>query len=139
MRHFVLITITAFAAGLLMAGLAMGDDPDKYRSTPSMIGEPQVQDTGFQPLNRSQVHEIQNILIQKGFDPGDVDGYIGSETREAIRNFQRSEGLAVTGNPNEQTLRALAPPEKYEFFGLAPEFKGEPQHIPEDTRSMERY
>jgi peptidoglycan hydrolase-like protein with peptidoglycan-binding domain len=122
-----------------MAGQAMGVELEKYRSTPSLPGGGiEAQEEGFQPLNRSQVQEMQRILSQKGFDPGDVDGYIGPDTQEAIREFQRSEGLAVTGNPNEQTLRALAPPEKHEFFGLAPEFEGETQH-PEGTRSMERY
>jgi peptidoglycan hydrolase-like protein with peptidoglycan-binding domain len=139
MKHFVLITLTVFIAGLLMSGQAMGVELEKYRSTPSPPAEGlEAQEQDFQPLNRSQVQEMQRILSQKGFDPGDVDGYIGPDTQDAIREFQRSEGLAVTGNPDEQTLRALAPPEKHEFFGLAPEFEGEMQH-PEGTRSLERY
>lgn len=135
MRHILLITITAITAGLLMSGQAMGVELEKYRSTPSEpIGEVEAQDKDFQPLNRSQVQEMQKILAEKGFDPGDADGYIGTETQEAIREFQRSEGLAATGNPNEQTLRALAPAEKHEFFGLAPEFEGEtPQRETEES------
>jgi hypothetical protein len=135
MRHILLITITAITAGLLMSGQAMGVELEKYRSTPSEpMGEVEAQDKDFQPLNRSQVQEMQKILAEKGFDPGDADGYIGTETQEAIREFQRSEGLAATGNPNEQTLRALAPAEKHEFFGLAPEFEGEtPQRETEES------
>jgi hypothetical protein len=146
MRHILLVTIMAIAAGLCMAGQAMGVELEKYRSTPSEpIGEVESQDTDFQPLNRSQVQEMQRILAEQGFDPGDVDGYIGTETQEAIREFQRSEGLAATGNPDEQTLRALAPPEKHEFFGLAPEFEGETQqreseeNLMKDTGSMKGY
>jgi hypothetical protein len=135
MRHILLVTIMAIATALLMTGTALGEDLDKYRM-PSVPGGgmAEVQDTDFQPLNRSQVQEMQRILTEKGYDPGDADGYIGTETQEAIREFQRSEGLAATGNPNEQTLRALAPAEKHEFFGLAPEFEGEtPQRETEES------
>jgi len=146
MRHILLITIMALTAGLLMVGQVMGVELEKYRSTPSVpIGEVEAQDTDYQPLNRSQVQEMQRILAEKGFDPGDADGYIGTETQEAIREFQRSEDLAATGNPNETTLRALASPEKHEFFGLAPEFEGETQqreseeNLMKDTGSMKGY
>lgn len=124
MRHLALIAITAFTAGLLMASQGMSVELEKYRSTPSQIGGGEIEET-VQPLNRSQVQEMQRLLAERGYDPGDADGYIGEDTREAISDFQRAEGLSVTGNPNEETLRALAPQERHEFFGLAPEFEGE--------------
>lgn len=40
---------------------------------------------------------IQESLAVLGFDPGAVDGEIGSETRQAIREFQDFNGDAVTG------------------------------------------
>jgi len=139
MRHFLLFIIIALTAGWLGAGQAIGEDLDGDR-TPSVQegGMAEVGDTDFLPLNRSQILEMQRILVERGYDPGDVNGYIGSDTREAIREFQLAEGLDVTGNPNEKTLRALAPPEKQEFFGLAPEFGGETQN-PTGKGSMEGY
>lgn len=50
---------------------------------------------------------LQQRLTAKGFDAGTADGVIGDMTREAIRGFQRRQGLAVTGEPSQALLRAL--------------------------------
>jgi peptidoglycan hydrolase-like protein with peptidoglycan-binding domain len=76
-----------------------------------------------QQLSREQIREMQRLLNQQGYEISSIDGVVGEETIEATRQFQASEGLAVTGMHNRETLRALAPDsEQQEFFGLSPAF-----------------
>lgn len=55
---------------------------------------------------RSIVYGIQKSLKQKGFDPGKLDGVMGSWTTAALRAFQSSNGLSV-GVLNKETFAAL--------------------------------
>jgi hypothetical protein len=50
---------------------------------------------------------VQQALIQEGFDPGPVDGLMGNETRQAIRDFQQRKGLAQGGTLTQETVQAL--------------------------------
>lgn len=54
----------------------------------------------------SNAAEIQRALSEKGFNPGPVDGFLGSQTKEAIKAFQSASGLAVDGivGPNTQEV-----------------------------------
>lgn len=40
---------------------------------------------------------VQHKLRERGFDPGPIDGIMGSKTRAAIMEFQRSEGMSADG------------------------------------------
>lgn len=62
---------------------------------------------GYTSGNNPKVEEIQDILKYGGFKPGPVDGRLGSQTRMAIRKFQKSKGLKVTGRIDSITLSAL--------------------------------
>lgn len=53
------------------------------------------------------VRLVQERLAERGYDPGPVDGMIGSATRAALASFQRAEGLADSGTINTETLDAL--------------------------------
>jgi len=55
----------------------------------------------------SRVEEVQNILKYAGFKPGPIDGRMGSQTRIAIRGFQKTQGLKVTGRIDPATWSAL--------------------------------
>ncbi len=52
------------------------------------------------------VSKIQRALKDAGYNPGPIDGNIGSETMSAVRAFQRANGLAEGGLTTE-TLRKL--------------------------------
>jgi hypothetical protein len=54
-----------------------------------------------------EIRQAQQKLNDMGYDAGHVDGIMGAETRSAISNFQRSEGLAATGQLDNQTMKAL--------------------------------
>jgi len=58
-------------------------------------------------LSRNQVLELQQALNDKGYPSGEPDGILGSNTRKAIRAYQKAEGLVADGFPSEQVLAAL--------------------------------
>ena len=55
----------------------------------------------------SVVRQIQSKLQAWGYYSGEVDGVYGSRTEEAVRWFQRKNGLAADGQAGNQTLAAL--------------------------------
>lgn len=57
--------------------------------------------------SREQVRAVQEALKDKGFDPGDIDGAMGPKTRAALQDFQRKEGLNVTGHIDAATREKL--------------------------------
>lgn len=58
-------------------------------------------------LGRSERIELQELLAQKGFDPGPADGIIGANTRKAIRALQLQLNWPADGYPNTQLLQQL--------------------------------
>jgi membrane-bound lytic murein transglycosylase B len=63
-------------------------------------------------LSRSDRVELQTLLAQRKYDVGEPDGVIGRRTREAIRAYQRTAGMAPDGFATIALLQSLrqAPP-----------------------------
>ena len=61
----------------------------------------------LQPLSRAQVTEIQTLLASRGLNPGPADGVLGSQTKAAIKAFQRSRELPPDGHADLAVLDAL--------------------------------
>lgn len=57
-------------------------------------------------VTNETISRIQSALANKGFDPGPIDGIIGSQTYVAIKAYQRSKGLA-TGGLTYETMKSL--------------------------------
>jgi len=57
--------------------------------------------------HRQDIKKVQETLRDKGFDPGPIDGVMGSQTRKAIRQYQKSENLPVTGHIDADTAGKL--------------------------------
>ncbi|MDD4146207.1 MAG: peptidoglycan-binding protein, partial [Clostridia bacterium] len=53
------------------------------------------------------VRFLQTLLRDKGFYTGPIDGVFDVRTQRAVRQFQRQQGLAVTGVVRNLTWRAL--------------------------------
>ena len=51
--------------------------------------------------------QIQALLTYLGYDPGEVDGLPGRNTRRAVLAFQAQEGLETDGSPGPITQAAL--------------------------------
>ena len=69
-------------------------------------------DAAYDPM----VEAVQEALTERGFEPGKIDGAMGSRTRNALREFQRSVGLPSSGEIDTATIAAL---------GLEPPGSGE--------------
>jgi len=54
-----------------------------------------------------QVRQVQQALKDKGHDPGQIDGIMGPETKEALQSFQQAQGISGSGELDQQTLAAL--------------------------------
>ena len=57
-------------------------------------------------LTTSKISAIQRALKSAGYNPGPIDNVFGTQTKEALKSYQRAKGLPV-GNLNLETLRSL--------------------------------
>jgi peptidoglycan hydrolase-like protein with peptidoglycan-binding domain len=57
--------------------------------------------------NTDQVSKAQEVLKNDGIYSGPVDGRMSQSTREAIRSFQQSHQLNMTGTIDDETARQL--------------------------------
>ncbi len=87
----VLASIAVFAASVLIAA----DQSSAEDGTPS-------------------AREIQQALVERGFDIGVVDGKWGKRSEKALQAFQNANGIEPSGTPEPTTLRKLLP----QRFGL---------------------
>lgn len=58
-------------------------------------------------LSATQKFRLQELLAEKGFYSGGIDGRIGPNSKEAIKTFQRKKGLAPDGEPSQNLLKTL--------------------------------
>jgi lytic murein transglycosylase len=85
-------------------GLAIAHLSDRLRGgTPFLTAWP-TDDAG---TSRAERREIQQFLIQRGYDIGAIDGLIGDKSRQAIQKEQSRLGLNPTGRAGQQILRAF--------------------------------
>ncbi|HEX8555056.1 MAG TPA: L,D-transpeptidase family protein, partial [Sphingomonas sp.] len=87
---------TSFATAALLTASASA----QQASAPAAAAKPAI--------DRSILH-VQVILDKLGFGPGVLDGRGGQSLVAALKGFQESRGLSVTGKPDAATLRALYP------------------------------
>lgn len=58
-------------------------------------------------LSYKQIIELQNILVSKGYDVGEVDGKMGRATRAAVKDVQIKMGLPADSYPTVEFLQQL--------------------------------
>jgi g-D-glutamyl-meso-diaminopimelate peptidase len=51
--------------------------------------------------------EIQSLLKKMGYNPGPIDGFFGNRSKEAVRQFQRDNGLTADGITGPKTNKVL--------------------------------
>lgn len=54
-----------------------------------------------------EVRTLQTMLTALGYNPGRHDGYYSVETMEAVKQYQKDGGLAVTGEADKKTQEKL--------------------------------
>lgn len=55
----------------------------------------------------TNIARVQELLNRLGYDAGSPDGLMGPRTRDAILEYQMTEGLATTGTVTHETLNSL--------------------------------
>jgi len=109
----VLTSATIISNALL---LQEGRHPAPFFSTRSatesrQVASPQIKTVAVKPVavqpaeSSELVRDIQTTLVEQGRYDGPIDGLAGQKTRAAIERFEKSLGLAPTG---EATPRLLA-------------------------------
>ncbi len=58
-------------------------------------------------MTSDRISDIQRALLGKGFNPGPIDGVIGSRTIDAVNSFQKANNLPVDKYLNIATVKAL--------------------------------
>jgi hypothetical protein len=58
-------------------------------------------------LSRDGIRRVQQLLKNKGFDPGPVNGVPNARMKDAVSAFQTRYGIAPNGDVDNQTLLAL--------------------------------
>jgi hypothetical protein len=84
--------------------LAIAHLSDRLRGMGSWTAPWPTDDRG---ISRAERVEVQQLLLQLGFDIGTADGMIGSRTRAAIRDYQTANGLAVDSRAGGKLLEHL--------------------------------
>ena len=90
-KRLILAVAVVFTVNIFIIALAQTAAADLYKKGSS--GE--------------VVTQVQTRLKNWGYYFGSVDGVYGSKTEEAVRYFQRKNGLNVDGQVGNQTLAAL--------------------------------
>jgi peptidoglycan hydrolase-like protein with peptidoglycan-binding domain len=82
------------------------DGGNAQPSQPSMSGTSQW--GGSQHMSsRDEIIAAQEKLQQENLYHGKIDGLLGPETRQALRDYQRQHGLRVTENLDQATKNSL--------------------------------
>lgn len=100
-RNFTVITRYNNAESYV---IGVGHLSDRIRGGAPVQGNFPPDAKGMTIANRQ---DLQRRLTAAGFDTEGTDGVIGPKTRSAISAYQKSKGLAVTGEPSLELLATL--------------------------------
>lgn len=64
--------------------------------------------TAAEPKTPPTIKQVQLALKNAGYNPGQVDGRDGKQTRDAVKAFQKANNLAVDGTVGPETWVLLA-------------------------------
>jgi peptidoglycan hydrolase-like protein with peptidoglycan-binding domain len=77
---------------------------DRLRGKPGIQTPWPTDDPG---LSREQRRELQALLNRRGYNVGEPDGVIGTQTKEAIADFEGKIGMKRDGRAGLKVLNAL--------------------------------
>lgn len=79
---------------------------EMLRQEPDIVQQMTIEDRVL-AKNKPAALEVEKRLARLGFDPGRVDGKFDKDTQRAVRRYQRSRGLPVSGFVTKDTQRML--------------------------------
>jgi peptidoglycan hydrolase-like protein with peptidoglycan-binding domain len=94
------LPLTGAATEALLARLMLGSSAKQAESiaTAGQVQSPQAEET---------IRHMQRLLAANGYRPGPADGRLGSDTVEAIRVFEKDQGLPAKGRMSAEVLARL--------------------------------
>lgn len=107
-RKFILGTVSVLALGI--AGTALDYSADADATTPSAglsAARPSKHWLNAANLSKDDIRWAQLELRNMGLYNGSLDGVVGPETKHALAEFQKSNGLEPTAKLDQQTADAL--------------------------------
>jgi lytic murein transglycosylase len=84
--------------------LAIAVLSDRLRGGQGIVTPWPTDDPGLARVERK---ELQNLLQQRGYQIGNIDGVLGTKTREAIADFQERTGMKRDGRAGQKVLQGL--------------------------------
>ena len=80
-------------------------DRDQYRQGAGPATQPGNRPRNDQRSARGDLAvDVDTALQARGYDVGVIDGKLDAQSRAAIRGYERTAGLAVTGEPSQALL-----------------------------------
>jgi peptidoglycan hydrolase-like protein with peptidoglycan-binding domain len=94
------LPLTGAATDALLARLMLGSSAKQPESVAAagQVQSPQAEET---------IRHMQRLLAANGYRPGPADGRLGSDTVEAIRAFEKDQGLPAKGRVSAEVLARL--------------------------------
>ncbi|MCC7326163.1 MAG: peptidoglycan-binding protein [Burkholderiales bacterium] len=93
--------------GAGIGGYVGHEGTDANGKVPSTSASQTSTATGSDAWSDGTVRSAQAALVQQGYNPGEVDGRMGPNTRSAVMKFQKDRGLTPSGSLDRQTQSAL--------------------------------
>lgn len=93
-------------AALMTAPVRRAEAKPAAKPAPQPAAQAQPATTGSTAPN-AKLMAAQRALARIGYGPVSIDGKMGTETRNAIKSFEKDRGLPETGELGPQVLRAL--------------------------------
>ncbi|SDR74175.1 L,D-transpeptidase [Opitutus sp. GAS368] len=101
-----LLLPAGFCLGLTLAAQTTPAGPVRPEDTPAQPAAAPAEAAPAGPPVANWI-EAQVELHRRGFSCGSIDGLRGAQTAEALKAFQRNEGLSETGELDKATLTLL--------------------------------
>lgn len=115
MRKLIMATVSVLALGITGSGIGHAAEP--YNSSTTTPASPSTapgsamqtpgRTTAAVDLSADQIKAAQQQLKAAGLYKGAIDGKMGTDTQQAIEQFQQKHGLPATGTLDEETMAAL--------------------------------
>jgi len=100
-----MIRILAFATVAASAQAAAGSAPTAL--APETVNDAALVTSASHGDKGAAVLRAQILLDRARFSPGEIDAAYGSNMRQALAGFQKSQGIPVTGDVDAATWKAL--------------------------------
>jgi len=110
-KKIVALTMAVSLTACVPNNTRKNNSPYQYGGSQNFRNQP----VASYPLkSRQEIIELQQLLANQGYRPGKVDGLLGKNTTDAIRRFQRSQGLPADGLATSTVLQQLKPGYSYQ-------------------------